>query len=70
LFEKFTVIGSHRKRKRIRDKKDKSKFKVLKFYNYGNYLTYVNKSINNVENNSIKKQLKNHWKIFNTELKK
>ena len=70
LFEKFTVIGSHRKRKRIRDKKDKSKFKVLKFYNYGNYLTYVNKSINQVENNSIKKQLKNHWKIFNSELKK
>lgn len=70
LFNKYTIVGSHRKRKRIRDKKDKSKFKVLKFYNYGNYLTYVNKSINHVENNSIRGQLKNHWKIFNKELKK
>lgn len=70
LFKRYTIIGSHRKLKRIRDKQDKSKFIVIKRYNYGNYLTYVNKADNQIENNSIKNQLKNHWRIFNKALNK
>ena len=70
LFDRYTIIGSHRKRKIVRDKNDKSKFHILKYYNYGNYITYVNKAIQSIKNDGIKKQLKKHWKIFNDELKK
>lgn len=65
LQKKFTIIGGKRVLKRVRSSKDKSQFITKKTYNYGNYLTYVNRS----KNKETKKQLRNHWRIFHSKLK-
>lgn len=70
LQRKFTCIGGKRVLKRIRNPKDKSQFLATKSYNYGNYLTYVNKSTSVTNDIKIEKQLKNHWKILHSKLKK
>ena len=70
LQRKFTSIGGKRILKRVRNPIDKSQFDVTKSYNYGNYLTYVNKSTSVTNNKKIEKQLRNHWKILHLKLEK
>lgn len=69
LQRKFTCIGGKRILKRIRNPKDKSQFIATKSYNYGNYLTYVNKSASITNDRKIAKQLRNHWNILHSKLK-
>jgi hypothetical protein len=70
LQRKFTCIGGKRILKRVRNPIDKSQFDATKSYNYGNYLTYVNKSTSVTNDRKIEKQLRNHWKILHLKLKK
>lgn len=70
LQKKFTCIGGKRILKRVRSSIDKSQFDATKSYNYGNYLTYVNKSTSITNDMKIEKQLRNHWKILHLKLKK
>ena len=69
LQRKFTCIGGKRILKRVRNPIDKSQFDATKSYNYGNYLTYVNKSTSVTNDMKIEKQLRNHWKILHSKLK-
>ena len=73
LQKRYTYLGAERRAKRIRIKNRPGKDKFIKIkntYNYGNFLTYARKSEYTIEDNRIKKQLKNHWKLFNKEIKK
>lgn len=68
LENKFTHIGAERKiiRKRI----SKSEFIIDKKHNYGNFISYTKKANKIMINSKINYQLKKHWNIFQTELKK
>lgn len=69
LQRKLTCIGGKRILKRVRNPIDKSQFITTKSYNYGNYLTYVNKSTSVIKDKKIEKQLRNHWMILHLKLK-
>lgn len=68
ILKKFTYRGAKRTRKRLWDENTKS-FKVYDSYNYGNFLTYVNKASSKMINNKIKNQLKRHWNKVNMLIK-
>ncbi len=71
LQKRHTYLGAQRRAKRIRIKNStgKDEFKKIKnAYDYGNFLTYARKSEYTMEDNRIRKQLKNHWKVFNKEI--
>lgn len=70
LYKRYTMRGAKRRRKYIRHPSDKSKFELVKYSDWGNFLTYVNLAQNTMVDNRIKHQLKNHWKIFHKELRK
>lgn len=73
LQKRHTYLGAERRAKRIRIKNSigKDKFiKIKNIYDYGNFLTYARKSEYTMDGNRVKKQLKNHWKVFNKEIKK
>ncbi|MCT4005153.1 RNA-dependent DNA polymerase [Elizabethkingia anophelis] len=69
LYKKFTFRGA-RKYNIYRWDSTEQKFKITKQQNWGNFLSYAKKSANIMDNNGIKKQIKNHWKIFHKELNK
>ncbi len=69
LYKKFTFRGA-RKYKIYKWNEKEKIFEPSLEQNWGNFLSYAKKASNIVEDNSIKKQIKNHWKIFHNELKK
>ena len=64
LYKRFTMVGSNRRGKYLRDKNDPSKFHKTEHYDWGNFLSYVNLAEKIMPGNGIKKQLKRHWEIF------
>ena len=64
LYKKFTHLGAHRRKVYKRHPQDKSRFIVTHQYDWGNYLSYVYMASRNMTGNKIKRQLRNHWKIF------
>ncbi|PRZ00809.1 reverse transcriptase (RNA-dependent DNA polymerase) [Marinilabilia salmonicolor] len=65
LYKKFSYLGSHRRRKRVRDPKDKSNFIHTKKQDWGNYLSYAKKAHATMEPHSkIKQQIRRHWRIL------
>jgi len=69
LYKRFTMIGSNRRRKYLRDKNNPSKFHKTDHYDWGNFLSYVNLAEKIMLGNGIKKQLKRHWKVFHDYMK-
>jgi len=69
LYKRFTVVGSKRRRKYLRDENDPSKFHKTEHYDWGNFLSYVNLAEKIMPGNGIKEQLKRHWKIFHDYMK-
>ncbi len=69
LYKRFTFRGARKYKIYKWDKKEKN-FKVSEQQNWGNFLSYVKKASNIMDGNSIKNQIKNHWKIFHKELNK
>ena len=67
LYKKYTFRGARRYKIyhwSIREKK----FIPTSKQNWGNFLSYAKKASNITEDNKIKSQIKNHWKIFHKEL--
>ena len=67
LYKKYTFRGARRYKIyhwSIREKK----FIPTSKQNWGNFLSYAKKASNIIEDNKIKSQIKNHWKIFHKEL--
>lgn len=69
LLKRHTHIGAKRTRKYIWNEKE-NKFLKSEYYNWGNFLSYAYKAADIMINNKIKQQTKNHWSIFNKEIKK
>lgn len=69
LYKRFTFRGA-RKYKISRWNNLEKKFVMTEQQNWGNFLSYAKKASNVIDNNAIKKQIKNHWKLFHKELKK
>lgn len=69
LYKRFTFRGA-RKHKISKWNKEHQKFMVTEQQNWGNFLSYAKKASNVMDNNGIKKQMKNHWKFFHKELSK
>ncbi len=67
LYKKFTFRGARRYKIYKWCNKEK-KFRPTSQQNWGNYLSYAKKASNIIEDNKIKGQIKNHWKIFHKEL--
>lgn len=69
LFKRFTHRGSNRKLIYKPSKDDKSKFVKTKEFNWGNYLSYVDKANYTMkelnQNDCIKRQSRRLWKNFN-----
>ena len=69
LFKRFTHRGAKRKLIYRPIKNDNTKYEKTKEYNWGNYISYVNKAevtMNDLNNtNDIKKQSRKLWKNFN-----
>lgn len=68
LYKKFTFRGARKYRIYKWDEAEKI-FKVSEQQNWGNFLSYAKKASNIIDDNAIKKQIKNHWQIFHNELK-
>jgi retron-type reverse transcriptase len=69
LYKRFTIIGSHRRRKYERDRNNPSKFIKTEHYDWGNFHSYVNLAEKIMPGNGIKKQMKRHWKKFHDYMK-
>ena len=70
LYKRFSYQGAGRRRKYTRDKDDPTKWHKSHHYDWGNFLSYVYLAANIFDEPAIKKQLGNHWKILNDEIKK
>lgn len=68
IYKKFTIVGAKRRRRYIYNKKT-GFFIKSNYYDWGNFLSYALKASNIIENNKIKKQIKNHWKKVNELIK-
>lgn len=68
LLRKFSYKGAQRRRKWKLDAKTGHHIKT-DFYDWGNFLSYALKASKTMNNNKIKKQIKNHWKKINKILK-
>ncbi|MFT5217418.1 MAG: hypothetical protein ACI83H_002555 [Glaciecola sp.] len=69
ILKKYSYKGSKRRLKWIWNE-DLKKFEKSKDYNWGNFLSYTEKSSKVMISNKIKAQTKNHWKKINKEIKK
>jgi hypothetical protein len=73
LFKRFTHRGSKRKLIYRPSKEDKSKYVKTKEFNWGNYLSYIDKANNSMkelnQNDCIKRQSRKLWKNFNNIMK-
>lgn len=69
ILKKFSYKGAKRIRRYVYDN-NKNQFIKSDFYNYGNFLTYAYKAYCQMSNNTIKQQVKRHWKIINHLLQK
>lgn len=70
LFKRFTYKGSGRKLIYKPSKEDKTKYVVSKEFNWGNYLSYIQKANNTMKelnkNDYIKRQSRKLWKALMT----
>jgi len=64
LYKRFTHIGAKRRRVYQRDEKFTDRFIKTEKYDWGNYLSYAYMAARVIPNNKIKRQTRNHWKIF------
>lgn len=73
LFKRFTYRGSKRRLIYRPSKIDHIKYVKTKEFNWGNYLSYIEKANNTMKeinnNNCIKKQSRRVWKNFNSLMK-
>ena len=69
LYKRFTFRGA-RKYKISKWDSQQQKFVVTEQQNWGNFLSYAKKASNVMDKNGIKKQIKNHWKLFHRELER
>lgn len=73
LFKRFTHRGSKRKLKYRASKEDKTKYVKTKEFNWGNYLSYIEKANYTMKdlnkNDYIKRQSRRLWKNFNDLMK-
>jgi hypothetical protein len=69
LYKRFTTVGSTRRRKYKRDRRNPSKFIKTEHYDWGNFLSYVNLAERIMLGNGIKRQLRRHWEIFHDYMK-
>lgn len=67
LYKKYTFRGARRYKIYKWCNKEK-KFKPTSQQNWGNFLSYAKKASNIMEDNQIKGQIKNHWRIFHRKL--
>jgi len=65
LYKKFSYKGAERRRIYKMDKNNPGKWKLTHKFDWGNYLSYAYLAENNMSNNKIGRQVKNHWKILN-----
>lgn len=64
IFLNFSYKGAHR-RKIYRMNKNTNEWNKTKKYDWGNFITYAKLASNNIKNNKIKQQIRNHWRILN-----
>lgn len=73
LFKRFTHRGSKRKLIYRPSRQDKTKYVKTKEFNWGNYLSYIEKANNTMkdlnQNDCIKRQSRRLWKNFNNLMK-
>ena len=68
ILRRFSYKGAQRRRKWIWDKA-KNEFYKSEHYDWGNFLSYVNKSAKVMKEEKIKHQTKKHWIKLENELK-
>lgn len=68
LYKRFTHLGSKRRRIFRRSNKSNKKWIITDRYDWGNFLTYANKSANTMTNSFVKSQIKSHWAKFSKHM--
>nr|WP_321454198.1 reverse transcriptase domain-containing protein [uncultured Carboxylicivirga sp.] len=69
LFLRYSYKGAQRRRVFRMNPKTHT-WHITHKFDWGNYITYAKLAQNNIKNNKIKQQIKNHWKILNDEINK
>lgn len=64
LYKRYSHFGAKRTRIYLPDRLNQGKFYISERYNWGNFLSYAYKAEKVFKTGCIKKQVRNHWKIF------
>lgn len=68
LHKQYSYIGASPSKSYIRLNGETKKWKKSKRKSWGNFIGYAIKASNTMQNNKIKNQIKNHWKILNLRI--
>jgi hypothetical protein len=68
LYKRFTHLGAKRRMIFKRSLSDPKKWLVSHQFDWGNFLTYAQKSSSKMPNNFINSQLKKHWSKFHRQM--
>ena len=69
IYNKYSYIGSNRKRIYQREKHNPHKWYRTQKFDWGNYITYAKLASTIMTKNKISGQIKRHWKILNNQIK-
>ena len=69
IYKRFSYIGAWRTRKYKRKPGTTDQWIKTDIYNWGNYITYAKFAYKTMKDLKIKKQIKNHWKNINAQIK-
>jgi hypothetical protein len=68
LYKRFSHIGMERRIKYVRDYFNPSKFHKTKFYDWGNFLSYVLRAARTMDYSRVRSQVRGHWKLLNHKI--